>query len=215
MMKKLFIVFLSAFTLENAWAQTNEKIIVHLKNGEQISYAMDNVDFVEIIADETNSGTPVANIGGTIGQAVDLGLSVLWADHNMGATYPADCGKPLEWNSEDISLWGEGWRLPTEQEWQELYDNCKWEWTIRDGIGGRSIVSSDGNSIFIPAAGININNSHLANGSIGIYWTASNDTEDNNGSVKAIGTYFDSANIYRIEYPTANKFTIRLVKDKL
>lgn len=36
-------------------------------------------------------------VGGIIGTPVDLGLSVKWADHNLGATYPQDLGKQVMW----------------------------------------------------------------------------------------------------------------------
>jgi len=203
------------FFFNSIYAQTDEKIIVHLKNGEQISYSMDDVDFVELQTVDSNNHETIATIGGTCAEIIDLGLSVLWADHNLGATYPTDAGGYFEWNDENIRLWGEGWRLPTDEEWQELYDRCKWNWTIKDGIGGREIISNNGKSIFIPASGIHIGDNVLVNGCIGIYWTAdAYEAEEGNQTVKAVGTYFDSANIYRIDYPTDNKFNIRLVMDK-
>lgn len=38
-----------------------------------------------------------AEKAGTIGQAVDLGLSVLWADHNVGASSPSEIGGFYAW----------------------------------------------------------------------------------------------------------------------
>ncbi len=39
-----------------------------------------------------NAGEPVA-IGGTVGEIVDLGLSVKWANQNLGAASEEDLGK--------------------------------------------------------------------------------------------------------------------------
>lgn len=206
-----FFLFFFCCTIS---AQNNEKIVVHLKNGEQVVYSMDDVDFVEIQSDEVQDQDIVEGIGGTIGKAVDLGLSVLWADHNLGAAYPTNIGGHFVWNADEAALWGDGWRLPTDEEWQELYDKCRWTWVVRDGIGGRVITGNNGNSIFIPASGVDIDGNILVNGCIGIYWTADEcEKEDGATPVKATGTYFDSANIYRIDYPVDNRLSIRMVRD--
>ena len=50
--------------------------------------------------------------------------------------------------------WGDGWRLPSQAEFQELVDNCTWEWTEINGVAGRRATAANGNSIFFPAAGL-------------------------------------------------------------
>ena len=47
---------------------------------------------------------------------------------------------------------GGSWRMPTIGEWDELLNNCSWEWTIRNSIRGRLVSAPNGNSIFLPAA---------------------------------------------------------------
>ena len=53
-------------------------------------------------------------------------------------------------------IMGGDWRMPTKAECQELIDNTTNEW-ITDyndtGVSGRKFTASNGNSIFIPAAG--------------------------------------------------------------
>jgi uncharacterized protein (TIGR02145 family) len=76
--------------------------------------------------------------------------------------------------------WGSGWRMPTQAEFQELYDNCDWEWTSDykgTGIAGRIVKScNNSNSIFFPAAGYR-KDSYLGSvGSLGYYWSSSFDT---------------------------------------
>ena len=50
--------------------------------------------------------------------------------------------------------WGGKWRMPTQAEQEELINNCTWTWTTRNGINGYKVTSkTNGNSIFLPAAG--------------------------------------------------------------
>ena len=48
--------------------------------------------------------------------------------------------------------WGEGWRMPTKEEFQELIDNCTNEWIGCNGRNGFLFTGTNGNSIFFPAA---------------------------------------------------------------
>ncbi len=126
-------------------------------------------------------------------QAVDLGLSICWADHNVGATRPEEPGAYYAWGEteeknyynaynyrhynavnksfnqpKEISgtpydvaraKWGDSWRMPTFTEAQELMTRCKWKREEREGMVGFSVTGPNGNSIFIPAAGVAIGNS--------------------------------------------------------
>ena len=84
-------------------------------------------------------------------KAVDLGLSVKWADCNVGAENPSDAGKYFIWGdpsgmkksteiffSEDVIgditgtirdiakvNMGGPWRMPTSNELKELRDSCE------------------------------------------------------------------------------------------
>lgn len=49
--------------------------------------------------------------------------------------------------------WGGSWRMPTHEEMRELTETCTWTREIKDSIDGVKITGSNGNSIFIPAAG--------------------------------------------------------------
>lgn len=71
---------------------------------------------------------------------------------------------------------GEAWRMPTKEEWIELRENCTWTWTTQTRVKGYLVTSSNGNSIFLPAAG-RLNNTSLGSvGYSGLYWSSSLDT---------------------------------------
>ena len=133
---------------------------------------------------------------------VDLGLSVMWATMNVGASSPEDYGSYFAWgetsskssydednskthcksigdiggdSSTDVARanWGGSWRLPTAEEFRELIDNCNWTWTTLNGKAGYKVVSKkNGNSIFLPAAGARLGTSLYDSGNIGRYWSS-------------------------------------------
>ena len=72
---------------------------------------------------------------------------------------------------------GEGVHIPTEAEWKELIDYTISELTTLNGVYGCNFTGSNGNSIFLPAAG-NRNESGLygaGDSGNGFYWTSSTD----------------------------------------
>ena len=144
---------------------------------------------------------------------VDLGLSVKWCTHNVGAEYEYENGSYFSWantiahpkgggydfsqatynsttgNSLQTNIdatsgydmaranMGGSWRLPTKEEFQELYDNCTWTWTTSNGVNGYRITSKvagyTSNSIFIPAVGLYYGTEFYNEGSGGRYWSSS------------------------------------------
>lgn len=72
--------------------------------------------------------------------------------------------------------WGGAWRMPTDAEWQELRDNCTWTWKPLNGINGFEVKGSNGNAIFLPAAGFRSSNDVFYTGHYGCYWSSSLDT---------------------------------------
>ena len=67
---------------------------------------------------------------------------------------------------------GGGARIPTADEWQELLDNTTCEWTQHYGVSGREFTAANGNSLFLPAAGVR-DGSSLYNDGTGYYWSSS------------------------------------------
>lgn len=51
------------------------------------------------------------------------------------------------------TIWGQEWRMPTKEEFEELIHNTTKKWTVQNGMCGYLITASNGNTIFLPAAG--------------------------------------------------------------
>lgn len=62
-------------------------------------------------------------------------------------------GKTILDTEDDAAAvnWGNGWRMPTQEEWEALQDKTR-TWTNLNGVKGVSITGN-GNTIFIPAGG--------------------------------------------------------------
>ena len=76
--------------------------------------------------------------------------------------------------------WGSGWCMPTKEQWEELKDNTTVTWTTQNGVKGRRFTASNGNSLFLPAAGGRWDSELYNAGSYGNYWSSSLDTDDPN-----------------------------------
>ena len=85
--------------------------------------------------------------------------------------------------------WGEGWRMPTKEEWEELRNNTTVTWTQQNGVNGRLFTASNGNSLFLPAAGVRYVDELGDAGDGGYYWSSSLSTDYPNG---AWDFYFNS-----------------------
>ena len=108
-----------------------------------------------------------------------------WATCNVGAKNPDEIGKYYAWgevtpstdrkskkndldsekNAVDIAgktrydaaryEWGNRWRMPSRNDFQELLDNCVWEWVSAYGRKGFKVTSKiNGNWLFLPATGM-------------------------------------------------------------
>lgn len=200
-MKHITLILLLTAFFTTMKAQ--DRMLVHLKNGQTVAYSISEIKKVEI------EGTQKSGIEG---KAIDLGLSVLWASHNLGASTASEAGDIFSHEAAltSGSLWNDGWRLPTEEEWQELSERCNWSWTMLNGINGRMVTGPSGQTIFLPTTGLAVNNEVHVAGCMGIYWSASTTSET---AANASGVYFDSANIFVMGFPLTNTHTVRLVKD--
>ena len=73
--------------------------------------------------------------------------------------------------------WGADWRMPTAEEWQELHENTYCSWTQENEVNGWRFTASNGNSIFLPAAGYRNGDGLFNAGSRGDYKSSSLNTD--------------------------------------
>lgn len=121
----------------------------------------------------------------TSGEAIDLGLSVKWCSHNLGASNPEGFGEEYAWgeltpysgsyayysNGSYIDIGnnicgtgydvakavlGENWKLPTYAQLSELFNCCAFAKTEYNGVPGLIVEGMNRNSIFIPYGITNI-----------------------------------------------------------
>ena len=103
---------------------------------------------------------------------------------------------------------GSPWRIPTNDEIQELIDKCTWTWTTQDGVKGYEVKGPNGNSIFLPVAGNWGSKLDLA-GVYGYYRSSSLSTGNSN---KARGLYFNSSKRGLDIFGRCYGFTVRPVR---
>lgn len=136
-----------------------------------------------------------------------------WATCNVDATKPEQKGKHYAWGEiatkatytpencksyrKDIAefsgnktydvatvKWGKGWRMPTREEFDELFYYCDWKYVQKGGVWGSEFTSpTTKNTIFLPCAGFKDGaKNELASGN-GMYWTSTPRRDSyNNGS---------------------------------
>lgn len=174
---------------------------------------------------------------------VDLGLSVKWALSNVGAQQPYQFGSYSEFTKgvtshyDEIRLslmdagfkdgdsisgtsfdpviaeWGQKWKTPTEEQFNELIDNCSWEEaTCGDAKGVMLTSLVNGNSIFLPYAGCVDTGEIKYVGIRGYYWSGTL------SSIAAIGAYgrfirFAPKPYYVSEEIGLVKYSIRPISD--
>lgn len=83
--------------------------------------------------------------------------------------------------------WGGDWRMPTIEELDELRTGCTWAWTRQNGVNGYKVTSkTNGNSIFLPAAGYRYGSYLYDVGYDGFYWSSSLYTSASSGAYSFI-----------------------------
>jgi hypothetical protein len=168
--------------------------VISTAQGDQFETPLENVDSVVVTSEY-------------VGKPVDLGLSVLWADRNIGAVDSIGFGGLYGWadptgiktstavadyvNSElpneisgtysDITVarWGGLWRLPSHEDEQELLDKCTWEWMKSGTHYGYKVTGPNGNSIFLSAGGSRYGTAVDDRGGAGHYWSGTLNGSDN------------------------------------
>ncbi len=105
---------------------------------------------------------------------------------------------------------GGKWRMPTDEEWTALRTQCTWTWTTQNGINGRLVTASNGNSIFLPTAGYRDDTGLDDAGSYGYYWSSSLTTYDPS---YAWYVYFFSGDVHMYSTSRYYGFSVRPVSE--
>ena len=127
------------------------------------------------------------NIGATL--PADYGNYYAWGEIVTKQSYTSDNSVTYEVSSiEDFSgdatydaataNWGSSWRMPTYAECKELVDDCTWTKTYQENSDGSYqcgylVEGTNGNSIFLPAAGCRNGTVRTDVGELGVYWSSS------------------------------------------
>jgi len=192
MKRQILTLAMALMAVMTISAQRMVRVVGNVKDTVEVW----RVDQIYFIADtvKTLKDTP---------DTIDLGLSVRWADRNMGAKSPKDPGLligwgdttltnlstklqyfPIEGISKDISRtrydvtfakWDEKWHMPTEAEMNELIAACDWEWISRNDSTGvlGKLKTDETKTIFFPATGYREGEADPAETAKGYYWTGS------------------------------------------
>ncbi len=86
-----------------------------------------------------------------------------------------------------LAQWGVGWRMPTKEDYAELFQNTTYVWTTQNGVEGRLLTGSNGNSIFLPSTGFRLEGEPLCPG-LGLYWSS---TLQTSSQMSAWSFHFD------------------------
>lgn len=195
---------------------SNEDKFMYILDGGNscVSISVDQEDGIYYLFYTTYNGLPTEESidisepsGSILGHNyVDLGLSVMWATANIGASTDYDFGDYFMWagtklqecydchhndnlalNKKNIigseydaaaSKWGYAWRLPNIIELRELIEECSWSWIEKEGKNGYAVTGPNGNTIFLPAAGYRRNYDIKDKNKIGYYRSGINDGND-------------------------------------
>ena len=137
---------------------------------------------------------------------VDLGLSVKWATMNVGADVPDGYGDFYDYD-EAVSKFGNN--LPTKEQLQELEDKCTWKWATRNEVNGWEVTGPNGESIFLPAAGLRGCFGLVRYvGTRGTYWSSTPYDSDN-----ACYLYFNASEVDMYDYDRCFGRSVRLVQN--
>ena len=136
-----------------------------------------------------------------------LTSGLMWARMNIGAEAPEERGSYYAWGEittkdeysddncancglqiDDIignpeydaaaAILGGHWRMPDTDEFQELIDECDWDWVKYNDVTGYVVTGPNGSSIFLPTSGYMYLSTLYYESSKGLYWSAIADTAD-------------------------------------
>ena len=242
MKKKVLISVCMLLAALSATAQSYVR--VHKVNGEVVKYETSEVSFIDFEEVKTVQPVDLGLPSGTLWSPVNLGAETeeeygdyyAWAETETKELFTTNnYAYYVDGNSWDVidigttniagmeaydaatANWGNGWQMPTKEQFEELMTCCTVEWEQVNETNGRRFTGSNGNSIFIPAAGRyyqktkeEISSTILDNGNTyGYYWSATR-YEYNNRNAETL--YFGSGMMKTNYFGREGGHTIRPVK---
>ena len=212
-MKKLLTIFalmLVAFTANaQSCLDNNHPHMIDLGLPSGTKWACCNVDDDSSKQSPTNYGSYYA--WGETKEHDDLIYKWSTYAHFDGSSSTLhDLGSDIAGTKYDVAhvKWGGDWQMPTQGQIDELLNNTTHIWTTQNGVNGRLFTGSNGNSIFLPAAGYRWKESLGSAGSYGDYWSS---TQDPSHSRNAYYLYFGSGNADLNGYYRYNGQSVRPV----
>ena len=157
--------------------------------GEEVTFKT----LEEIIDDGTSiNGYEYVDLG--------LQSGLKWATCNIGAADPYESGDYFAWgeintkaeftemnctsyglNMQDIAgdpqydaaraNWGATWKVPSKKDFEELMNECTWEWMVINGKGCKKVTGPNGNYIILPITGYQYGTSFYME-DFGYYWAS-------------------------------------------
>lgn len=216
MRKNVRSIVMTAAAILAMSCQQDEEFTVNKRTPQRVEFRQREIpEGFEIGASRPASAEPV-----------DLGLSVMWSNMNLGATRTDQYGEHFAWGEiapshdygwhnyefndfhadDEYSLyitkycfdrygerqdldrggvtldmyddaaymqWGEGWRMPTDEEITELSEKCTWTYITERMTF--TVTGPNGNSIIIPFEGVGIGSGVYVDGGPAIpagFWTS-------------------------------------------
>lgn len=104
-----------------------------------------------------------------------------------------DIGDDIAGTEYDVAhvKWGYLWRMPSSEQIEELFMNCKSSFTTQNGVNGQLLTGPNGATIFLPAAGGHWLGELNYAGSLGYYWSS---TRKPSSMLNAYNLSFQSGN---------------------
>lgn len=196
-MKKILLSSILSVLSIASFSQVQEVMVIEKSDKSKVTL---NVNDISRVTFESLWTNPT----GKVAEAVDLGLpsGVKWASWNLGASSASEYGGYYGWadptgkkSSTDLNdypsavppteisgteydvakvMWGSEWRMPTYDDIEELYEQCKW-YKADDGI---EIVGPNGSSITLPYAGSREGTEIYDTQNYGYYWAGTLHKDD-------------------------------------
>lgn len=197
-MKKFFVILSLLFSTLAMHAQ---HVVIHNVDGADVVLRRDSVEKIEFVSGRDERYEAIDMGTSVLWSSVNLDLS----QPDKKATSPEECGGYYGWGDPtgthtsqyyidyggdtpplDISgglldiaaqHWGDGWRMPTMKEYDELLTKCTWTWGDLRGMPGYLVTAKNGNTLFFPAAGQRVIDDVMWVGEVGRYWSSTLEAE--------------------------------------